>query len=56
MKIDRIVLTTDFSDCAAHAFPPTASLARRVKVGIDLVHAFEFPVAGFDITAFDPGR
>jgi nucleotide-binding universal stress UspA family protein len=43
MKIERILLTTDFSDCAQHAFGPAADLARRLGAQVDLAHVSEFP-------------
>lgn len=43
MELRKILLATDFSDCAEHAFRPTADLARRVSAAIDFVHVSDFP-------------
>jgi nucleotide-binding universal stress UspA family protein len=37
MDIDKILLTTDLSECSEHAFAPAAAIARRSGAEIDLV-------------------
>lgn len=41
MKVDRILLPTDFSATALSAFAPAASLAERLGATIDLLHVVE---------------
>jgi nucleotide-binding universal stress UspA family protein len=41
MKIERILVTTDFSDQSRHSFPAAASLARRFSAELHLVHVLE---------------
>jgi len=43
MKIDRILLTTDFSPCARQAYGPARDLARKLNAHLDLVHCLTFP-------------
>ena len=43
MRIERILVTTDFSDCAAKAYTVAASLAKRFEAIVDLVYVREFP-------------
>lgn len=44
MKLDRIVLTTDLSDCSRRAYPAACALARRHGAEVILLHAMTFPV------------
>lgn len=44
MSLRRILLTTDFSDCARGAYGTAASLARRFGARLDLVHCVESAV------------
>lgn len=52
MKLERFVLTTDFSPAAREAYGVAAELARRSRGRIDLVrcvdYPFQYPFAGFD--------
>ena len=41
MKIDTILVPTDFSECAAQAFSPAGSLARIFKSRIICLHVIE---------------
>jgi nucleotide-binding universal stress UspA family protein len=44
MKIERILLTTDFSNCARQAYEPAVELARRLGAHLCLVHFKDHPV------------
>ena len=49
MEIRSILLPTDFSDCAGHALPAAASLARLMNARIICLHVIEpiVPTVGF---------
>jgi nucleotide-binding universal stress UspA family protein len=63
MNLRKILLTTDFSECSAHAFPPAAAIARRNGAAIDLVNvggavsplAFGHTGGGFAVDEFYAG-
>jgi nucleotide-binding universal stress UspA family protein len=50
--IQRILLTTDFSKCARHAYLTATSIARRLNASLDLAHVLEFPLTS-DPAIFD---
>jgi nucleotide-binding universal stress UspA family protein len=54
-NIRRILLTTDFSDCAWRAYGPAADLARRLSVPLDVAHVVEHPLA-YDPAVYDTGE
>lgn len=43
MKIERILVTTDFSACARAAYRPAVEIARRHGALLELVHTLELP-------------
>lgn len=49
----KIVVPTDFSDCALNALRAAADIARRNDCSITLVHVYERPVYGFVDIAVD---
>jgi nucleotide-binding universal stress UspA family protein len=51
MRIRRILVPTDFSDCSAHAVDYAVGLARTLPSRITLIHVFE-PVSAGDIYGF----
>lgn len=55
MEFKRLLLTTDFSDCAAQAYAPAASWARSFGGRIDLVHGVEYPPA-YEAPTLGPGK
>src|SRR5512139_4074601 len=47
MRIQRIVVGTDFSDIAEHAVDEAVSMAKDVGASVVLVHAYELPMYSF---------
>jgi nucleotide-binding universal stress UspA family protein len=43
-KIQRIVVGTDFSDLAEHAFDAALDLAEQLGASVTLVHSYEVPI------------
>ena len=47
IKMKRILVPTDFSDCAMSALKVAAKIAEKTKSTISLVHTYELPLYGF---------
>lgn len=53
-RIQKILLTTDFSPCARLGYGPAVEMARKFKAGLDLVRCVDYPYsyafAGLELT------